>query len=660
MALATLSIDLVAKLAQFEADLGKAAREAEKRSEQMAQSLQKVATAATAVLGAVSLGAITAVVRAQVDAIDGFNDLSDATGASIENISALDNIARRTGATFDSVSGILVKFNSALKEASPDSASGQVFKALGLDIEALKKADPAEALRTTAQAFQKFAADGDSARAVQELFGKSVKEAAPFLKDLADATEFVGTVTADQADAVDTFNKQLFALQSRAQDSVRTFALELLPTLSIVIDGFSKGGAAVNVMGAASEALKITIQTVAVLGSDLVFVFKGLGRELGAIAAQAAAIARLDFAGAGVIRRELIADNEAARAQLDAFQRRVMGLDAASAPTASGGARPSLQLPASKPGTTDKLAEQGAKLADSLLAQESGLSADFLEKWDKLSQAYQGNAISLEKLTEAQAALLRQQPFMKKLDFVGDTSDALSRRLESLEAGRKALEALNMEIDRLADGGDQRKRDLTAQLEARLNAGELFTPEQLERIVNGIAGISGGIDKASESTLNFADVFQSRFEDAILKGQQLSDVLKGLAQDILQLTLRETITKPLATAASSSLKSMFAFKDGGVMTSAGPLPLRAYAGGGVADRPQVALFGEGSTPEAFVPLPDGRRIPVAMKGGGGSVTIINNVTTSDVASKADIVAAMRVVSARQAADARRSDIYGMR
>lgn len=53
--------------------------------------------------------------------------------------------------------------------------------------------------------------------------------------------------------------------------------------------------------------------------------------------------------------------------------------------------------------------------------------------------------------------------------------------------------------------------------------------------------------------------------------------------------------------------------NGGVMTSAGPLPLKKYARGGIADKPQLALFGEGSLREAFVPLPDGRSIPVSFK-----------------------------------------------
>lgn len=58
------------------------------------------------------------------------------------------------------------------------------------------------------------------------------------------------------------------------------------------------------------------------------------------------------------------------------------------------------------------------------------------------------------------------------------------------------------------------------------------------------------------------------------------------------------------------------FANGGIMTDMGPLPLNKYALGGVANTPQVALFGEGRQPEAYVPLPDGRSIPVSMKDGG--------------------------------------------
>ncbi|REF69651.1 tape measure protein [Paracoccus versutus] len=57
------------------------------------------------------------------------------------------------------------------------------------------------------------------------------------------------------------------------------------------------------------------------------------------------------------------------------------------------------------------------------------------------------------------------------------------------------------------------------------------------------------------------------------------------------------------------------FASGGIMTGAGPvdLPMRAYAAGGIANSPQMAIFGEGDMPEAYVPLPDGRSIPVTIR-----------------------------------------------
>lgn len=63
-----------------------------------------------------------------------------------------------------------------------------------------------------------------------------------------------------------------------------------------------------------------------------------------------------------------------------------------------------------------------------------------------------------------------------------------------------------------------------------------------------------------------------------------------------------------------AITSFFGFANGGIMTSMGAAPLRKYAMGGIAKSPQLAMFGEGSQPEAFVPLPDGRSIPVSLSG----------------------------------------------
>ena len=83
----------------------------------------------------------------------------------------------------------------------------------------------------------------------------------------------------------------------------------------------------------------------------------------------------------------------------------------------------------------------------------------------------------------------------------------------------------------------------------------------------------------------------------------------------------------LGTAFSAVTKWM-GFANGGIMTSRGSLPLQMYSSGGVANSPQLALYGEGRTPEAYVPLPDGRSIPVNMKGGNSGPNININIHSS--------------------------------
>jgi phage-related minor tail protein len=57
------------------------------------------------------------------------------------------------------------------------------------------------------------------------------------------------------------------------------------------------------------------------------------------------------------------------------------------------------------------------------------------------------------------------------------------------------------------------------------------------------------------------------------------------------------------------------FAKGGIA----PGGFRAFANGGIANRPTLGMVGEGRYNEAVVPLPDGRSIPV--KGAGGNVTV---------------------------------------
>jgi hypothetical protein len=64
---------------------------------------------------------------------------------------------------------------------------------------------------------------------------------------------------------------------------------------------------------------------------------------------------------------------------------------------------------------------------------------------------------------------------------------------------------------------------------------------------------------------------------------------------------------------------------------------RAFANGGIVNKPTLGLIGEGKHNEAIVPLPDGKSIPVT---GGGSTNnnnfTINVTVDSEGGSKSDV------------------------
>lgn len=158
------------------------------------------------------------------------------------------------------------------------------------------------------------------------------------------------------------------------------------------------------------------------------------------------------------------------------------------------------------------------------------------------------------------------------------------------------------------------------------------------------------IDHSDSEARQFAQNFSDDFGDAVTSAESLSDAIKKVTLSLAEMALKtagksflESLLSPSAFRMSprgipipgqkpspgngflDNLLSGFGFANGGVMTSFGPLSLRKYSNGGVANSPQLAMFGEGRTPEAYVPLPDGRSIPVTMQGGAG-VSVNQNIS----------------------------------
>lgn len=227
-------------------------------------------------------------------------------------------------------------------------------------------------------------------------------------------------------------------------------------------------------------------------------------------------------------------------------------------------------------------------------------------------------------------------------------------KLEAEAAGmstleyKKHTEALRIDKE-AADAAKGKAPEFVAAIMAEAAAQKEATMAALEH-ANALktdfgTGIKDAMKDYVESTANAANQAKTLFtnafkgmEDALVSFVQTGKLdFKSLADsiisDLIRIAVQKQITGPLASAIGGSdfmgaAKSFFGFANGGIMTPGGSLPLNTYASGGVANSPQMAIFGEGKTPEAYVPLPDGKRIPVAMQGngGGGNVTVnvVNN------------------------------------
>ena len=287
--------------------------------------------------------------------------------------------------------------------------------------------------------------------------------------------------------------------------------------------------------------------------------------------------------------------------------------------------------------TVAKTSQDKLKLQDKLL--EIALKRQKLERdaqQSDLERQIRLPGESLKDLQEqasrGQAQLRASEEQIKTLRETGAISelDSLRRLGEARQESANQLATLAEQARALADAapGNEKLADALHKIEeaARQAAdGAQLLTQRAKELSDPEAGFAKGMRAVAEE----AEQIGKQMESATIRAfNGMTDALVGfvmtgkldfrslansIISDLIRIQIQRAITLPLAKAMSS----FFGFADGGVMTADGPLslPLRGYASGGIANSPQLAVFGEGSRPEAYVPLPDGRTIPVTMSGG---------------------------------------------
>lgn len=496
MPLATLTIDLEARLATLQQSMNKAVS----ISEGSARRISSAFTAASSVLAAfgttIGAGFLVAGFKNVVAGVDALNDLQSAVGGTIKGLSALEDIAARGGGGLDTVSTALMKLTQQLNAAAdPASEAARMFKALGLNVRELQQMDdPSERLRKVAIALDRFANDAARGQFNVALLGKSTRETAKFIEDLANAGPLNGPVTEKQAADVKKFNDELASLTKTMTDFWRNLAGPVVSEINRVVGILKKASA------------EGTLTKTIIFGP-------GQFREGGATGSW---------------------DTEADSAAKPSLKGKLSGVFGGTPKAAKQTDFADLMK------LSDSMSSALRAIEDTDVAKIRSVNAQIEELLKLGSIPGIGGDASID------AAIRRLREELVKLD-----PEAL--RIKETKAAVDELLGIG------ADSSFQKSLDKMTELGKRLDEGRVSTDAYIAALGELDGAFKKAFDSAEKAANDSSEeiglVFASAAGKAITEWKGFGDVLKGIGQDLLQIGVKSSITDPLSKLISGGVQS---------------------------------------------------------------------------------------------------------
>lgn len=287
MALATLSVDLEARLASFERDFAKASRVAEDNAKRIKSAYGDVGRTfeqlGATIAGAIGVNFTVSLVKSAIDAQDKLKDLSKSTALTVETLAGLSSLANKSGTDID---GLAASINKLSVNMGKDSAK---FAQLGITAK-----DPIEAFKQLADVYNAIEDPQKRAAFAAEALGKSWQSAAPTLSEGGQAIgelvargQKLAGITKESADRADELNDKLAELKEAASGAATNFTNSLVPAMTDITEWMiraqKEGGllAAVLVgVGMASAKLAgVEINPMRRAESEVNGLFQQLARE---------------------------------------------------------------------------------------------------------------------------------------------------------------------------------------------------------------------------------------------------------------------------------------------------------------------------------------------------------------------------------------------
>ena len=208
---------------------------------------------------------------------------------------------------------------------------------------------------------------------------------------------------------------------------------------------------------------------------------------------------------------------------------------------------------------------------------------------------------------QKQAGALRAQSMPQDLKQMQLRLAADKERLSALTFGAKEAKPFSLDM----------------KAEEKTTAQKIKDQEEMIRLLPQVAAEEEKINALMKEQNRLFDeagqILATGFEDAILSGQKLSEVLRAIGQDLLRLVFSNMITQPLAKGIGTFLSGMRA--EGGPVNSGSPY-----------------VVGE-KGPELFVPHSSGSIVPNGAMGssGGSSGGVTVNYNIAAGVSRAELV-----------------------
>lgn len=669
-------ISFMADTVGFRGDVGKAVHIFESGVGKM---LKMSAGLKTTLAGGLTIGGVVAFGKAAIDTADEVGKLAGKLGLQTEAVSELKHAYELGDGSQESFAKGLKEFNKSLVEATNGSSrAGRVFKALGVDI----SAGPQKAFRQFADAIAVLPEElrASTAEAVMGKSGFDwldvlVKGSRGFDEAAERARELGIVISDDFAKRAERFKDNMKIVERSvtgfANTALQSGILEVLDDLSSRLEKAARKGELLKEVG--GIIARVGTQALANSGST-----PELERRLERYQAEDAyggpGPVHMGQLSKGKIRglrkddgRSLTgslftpdpAAVRAALAESEALQKRqVAALQQMEERRKSlfDLSEQEIMIERIRTGTYKEFDAQ-TKVRLLNLALEIDLRKQHVQRIEAGIPALQAEAQAMERAGEMQRDfIVGGRQLVDQLKFEVDLVGRTSREQEKMVAFRQIdleLRRRQAELARAmgedADGFARENAKLEAQAQLQREAAIRGIDARQRKEREWATGTKSAFDNYVENATNaaaqaemlFSNAFQN-MEDALvdfvktgkLDFRSLAD---SIITDLIRIQVRQSMARMVGGNADvlGGIGSLFfpggdsgspgaytgdaaAFAMGGIMTANGPLPLRRYASGGVARSPQLAMFGEGSMAEAFVPLPDGRRIPVAMEGRGAS------------------------------------------